>query len=255
LSPSSARRAEKLGYTNVKVFLDGMPAWKKAKQPLYSSVKYLHQMAAFKNSVVIIDTRPSIDVQVGHIEGAIALPADKIAGMQKSFPTQKTAPIVIVATDHDSALESFKTIRGWGYKNASILKGGLESWKKTGVTVATGNAASKIVYIPKPTPGAMSIEDFKALLAQKSTDTTIIDVRTEDEVSAGTIEGALNIPTDEITDRLAEIPKNKKIVTYCSTGIRAEMAYITLKDKGYGATFLNAKTNFSEDGKYTLSEN
>ncbi len=232
-----------------------MPAWKKAKQPLHSSAKYLNEMAEFKNAVVIIDTRSGRDVQAGHIEGATALPIDKIAGMQEKFPSRKTAPIVIVAQDNATALESFNTIRGWGYKNASILKGGFEGWKKAGLPVVTGNAATEVVYVPKPTPGAMGVEDFKAILALKSTDTVIIDVRTEDEVSAGTIEGALNIPTDEISGRLTEIPKDKKIVAYCSTGIRAEMAYIALKDKGYRVTFLDAKTHFSEDGKYTLNEN
>jgi rhodanese-related sulfurtransferase len=232
-----------------------MPAWKKAKQPLYSTAEYLNQMSKFKNSVVIIDTRPDIDFKAGHIGGTTALSVDKLATMQEKFPARKNAPIVIVATDNNSALKSFNIIRNWGYKNTSILNKGFEGWQKAGFAVATGNGATDIVYVPVPTPGAMSVNDFKAILAQKSADTVIIDVRTEDEVSSGTIEGALNIPTDEIADRLSEIPKDKKIVTYCSTGLRAEMAYIALKDKGYGATFLDAKADFNADGKYTLSEN
>ena len=73
--------------------------------------------------------------------------------------------------------------------------------------------------------------------------------------NAGTLANAMNIPTEEITERLAEIPKDKKIVTFCSTGIRAEMAYIALKDKGYTVTFLNGKMDFAGNGDYTISEN
>lgn len=232
-----------------------MPAWKKAKKPLYSSAKYLNQMSKFKNAVVLVDIRPGSAVKAGHIEGTTAIPAENLAAMQGTFPAKKTAPVVIVAADDASALESFAVIRGWGYKNTSILQGGFTGWQNAGFAAVTGEAASAIVYVPKPIPGAMDVADFKAILAQKTADTVIIDVRTEEEAAAGTLAGALNIPTEEIGDRIDEIPQGKNIVTYCSTGIRAEMAYLTLKDKGYGAKFLNGKMDFTEDGKYTVSEN
>jgi len=193
-------------------------------------------------------------VQTAHIEGAVAIAAEKLTAMQEKFPGKKTAPVVIVAAEDSAALQAFATIRGWGYKNASILQGGVKGWQKAGFTVATGQASTDIVYVPKPIPGAMNVEDFKAILAQKAGNTIIVDVRTEEEAKAGSIAGALNIPTDEIGERATEIPKDKSIITYCSTGIRAEMAYIALKEKGYNAKFLNAKTDFAE-GNYTISEN
>lgn len=236
------------------MFLDGLPEWKKAKKPLYSSVKYLNEMAAFKNSVVLVDIRDAAEVKAAHIEGATALPAEQLGGSQAKFPAKKTAPVIIVANDDAAALQAFNTIREWGYKNASILQGGIQGWQKAGFATVAGDAASDIVYVQKPVPGAMTAEAFQAILAKKDDGTVIVDVRTEEEAQAGAIAGALNIPTDEISDRIGEIPKDKQIITYCSTGIRAEMAYIALKDKGFNATFLNAKTDFAE-GKYTISEN
>ena len=44
--------------------------------------------------------------------------------------------------------------------------------------------------------------------------TMLIDVRTKDEFELGAIRGAINIPTDEIRDRLGEISQQKKIVLY-----------------------------------------
>ncbi len=32
---------------------------------------------------------------------------------------------------------------------------------------------------------------------------------------------------------MGELPKDKRIVAHCSTGVRAEMAYHKLKEKGY----------------------
>jgi rhodanese-related sulfurtransferase len=43
---------------------------------------------------------------------------------------------------------------------------------------------------------------------------TLIDVRGPDEYAAGHLPGAVNIPADEVPGRLAEIPRNRPVVTY-----------------------------------------
>lgn len=232
-----------------------MPAWKKAKKPLVASAKYLDAMAKFKNSVVVIDTRDQSAVEAGHIEDTVAIAADQLASMKDAFPAKKDAPIVIVAPDYQAGLASFEIIRGWGYKNATVLNGGFAAAEKAGLTIAKGAAATEIVYVPTPIPGAMSAAAFNELLTKKDAGTMIIDVRTGDEAEAGMISGAVNIPTDEVADHLAEIPKDKKIITYCSTGIRAEMAYLTLKENGYKVNFLKANTEFGADGTFKVTEN
>jgi rhodanese-related sulfurtransferase len=68
------------------------------------------------------------------------------------------------------------------------------------------------------------------------------------------IKGAKLVPDEEILDRLAEIPKDKKIVTHCSTGVRAEMAYHKLKEKGFNVAFLNANIEIDKDGNITKIE-
>jgi rhodanese-related sulfurtransferase len=50
--------------------------------------------------------------------------------------------------------------------------------------------------------------------AQTGPAPTIIDVRSADEYSAGHLPGALNIPADQLGERLAEIPTNRPVVTY-----------------------------------------
>jgi rhodanese-related sulfurtransferase len=43
---------------------------------------------------------------------------------------------------------------------------------------------------------------------------TIIDVRGADEYVAGHLPGAVHIPADELPRRLAEIPRDRGVVTY-----------------------------------------
>ncbi len=64
-------------------------------------------------------------------------------------------------------------------------------------------------------------------------DTTIIDVRTPDEILIGKIEGSINIPLDQIRNKLDSIPLKKKIVLYCGTGLRCYFASRILMQKGF----------------------
>ncbi|MBN2560252.1 MAG: rhodanese-like domain-containing protein [Phycisphaerae bacterium] len=43
----------------------------------------------------------------------------------------------------------------------------------------------------------------------------------------------LRIPTDEIPDRLDEIPSDRLVGVFCSTGLRASMVYAYLRTEGY----------------------
>ena len=66
-------------------------------------------------------------------------------------------------------------------------------------------------------------------------DDLLIDVRRSDEFSAGKIPGAVNIPVDEIRERMHEIPKDKRIYIYCEAGLRGYLAQRILKQNGYNS--------------------
>lgn len=61
----------------------------------------------------------------------------------------------------------------------------------------------------------------------------LIDVRTQDEHSVGHIPGDVNIPLDDLRDRLSEIPRDKKVVVYCGVGQRGYVASCILKGHGF----------------------
>lgn len=61
----------------------------------------------------------------------------------------------------------------------------------------------------------------------------LIDVRTPQEFAMGTIEGAVNIPLDELRNRMQEIPDDKEIILFCQVGQRGYLAYRILIQNGY----------------------
>jgi NADPH-dependent 2,4-dienoyl-CoA reductase/sulfur reductase-like enzyme/rhodanese-related sulfurtransferase len=66
----------------------------------------------------------------------------------------------------------------------------------------------------------------------------LIDVRTPSEYSRGTIPGAINIPVDEIRDRVSEIRKDPILVN-CQVGQRGHTATMLLRELGFDATNLD----------------
>lgn len=64
-------------------------------------------------------------------------------------------------------------------------------------------------------------------------DVSIIDVRETEEVKAGKIPGAVNIPLGLLEFRLQDIDKSKEHVMVCRSGSRSGMAASLLADRGY----------------------
>jgi len=61
----------------------------------------------------------------------------------------------------------------------------------------------------------------------------LLDVRTRGEFERGHIEGAVNIPIDEIRDRTHELPTGRLLLVYCLTGVRSYLVCRTLKQRGF----------------------
>ena len=62
---------------------------------------------------------------------------------------------------------------------------------------------------------------------------TLVDVRTPDEFALGALDGAINVPLDDMRDKLRLIPKDKPVYIYCGVGLRGYLASNILKDNGY----------------------
>lgn len=84
------------------------------------------------------------------------------------------------------------------------------------------------------TPSQISEISQTELLAEPSS-TLILDVRTPGEFAAGHVPGAVNIPHDQLAERLSEVERFRSapVVVYCKSGRRAGMAASVLSDAGF----------------------
>jgi len=84
----------------------------------------------------------------------------------------------------------------------------------------------------------------------KPADEFLLDVRDADELEEfGKLSGAVNIPLPELRDRLGELPRDRRIITYCQKGQRGYLAACALHGHGFDDVanlrggFLQAKLN------------
>ena len=81
--------------------------------------------------------------------------------------------------------------------------------------------------------GKMSPLYWRELRDADLTGVTLVDVRTPDEYALGTIDGAVNIPLDDLRERMDEIPTGRPVWLFCGIGLRGYLASNILKDNGY----------------------
>ena len=73
-------------------------------------------------------------------------------------------------------------------------------------------------------------------ISAPSSQQCVLDVRNPAELERlGAIPNAINIPVDQLRDRLDELPKDQEILVYCMVGLRGNVAYKQLVNNGFTA--------------------
>lgn len=83
--------------------------------------------------------------------------------------------------------------------------------------------------------GDVSIYHWDEIGDLDRTRALLLDVRTKAEFSLGTINGAVNIPLDELRERIGELPADKSIYVFCQVGLRGYIAARMLMGRGFAS--------------------
>jgi len=248
MGTESMKRARALGYRNVKVLGEGMSGWL-ARNSGAISVAALAD--AYRDvPYVLLDARPLDAAAKGFIKGAAAFAVADAKALKLLPKKELKAPIIVYDADgNGNARKVAADIVKAGQGNVMVLAGGLEAARQAGLPLESGAPKAAIAYKNRPVPGSFPMDEFISIIAAIPPDTLILDVRNSDELKDGAIKGAVNIPAQEFFQRATELPMDKKVIAYCNSGARAEMAYHILKAKGYdNVYFLKAHVDF-DNGK------
>ena len=81
--------------------------------------------------------------------------------------------------------------------------------------------------------GVMPVVTWRELAAADRAEVCLVDVRTPEEYALGTIDGAVNIPLDDLRGRLGEIDRDSDVIVFCAVGLRGYLAQRILLGRGY----------------------
>lgn len=237
MSTKSAGLAKKLGYTNVKVMLKGVPGWKKAGRQVVASDKFI-----MEGNIILVDLRSEEASSAGHIPGTVNIPYDELEDYNNDFDPR--APVVVYG---DNEKEAYSKLSKWGIKGVALIDGGIEGYKARGGKLVAGEPATDIEWVRKIGEGEVGTEEFLKVANDGSETQIVLDVRNVQERAEGSFPKTVAIPLDSLEARLSELPKDKEILVHCTTGSRAEMAHSVLQKAGFASRFLVA--DLTCDGK------
>jgi len=169
----------------------------------------------------ILDVREPAEYAKGHLAGSVNI------GLGGQFATwagtllEHTRPIVVVAEpgrEHEAGLRlgriGFDHVKGY-------LRGGMESLA----------ARPDLVWPTERSNAPMVAEELAG-----ANPPMVLDVRTPREWSAKHVAGSVNIPLNHLQERVAEIPRGRRIAVHCAGGYRSSIAASILHQ--YGITNL-----------------
>lgn len=202
----------------------------------------------------LLDVREPSEVEAdGYIEGAVNIPVRELLANLDKLPAKDQPIVVYCASGHRGGM-TLATLKLLGYTNVRNLAGGLNGWKKANLPVVTGSVPEAPVALSTPEMIDQPLfemldgffvampDTFYATKADKlaealtgATPPTIIDIRTAEEFAKdGYIEGAVNVPMEELFTNLDKLPaKDQPIVIHCVSGHRGSIVVMGLRLLGY----------------------
>ena len=267
LSHNSAFKAEKLGYTNIKVYPAGSPDWKAKGAQMSVSAAFIKKQIDEKAPYVLIDARPKRVADKGMIPTAINISDSEFDKHVDKLPTDKAALLIFYCGGLECVLSdnSAEKAKKLGYTNVMTYPPGYPEWEKlhgtpapaagTAAGAAAAPAASSAALVPGKEKGSVTVDSFQAVWQANPGSVMLVDVRDPKEVAAGMIKGSVNIPMNELEKKFGTLPTDKPVVFVCGTGARSGEAYDTVKLLGgkLQAWFLDADVKFNADGSYTMA--
>lgn len=264
LSHKSAFKAEKLGYTNVKVYAEGYPEWKQKGNIGAVSVAYIKKLIDEKAPMTLIDSRPAArKYDKGHIPTAINIPDLHFDKMTDKLPADKAAPLYFYCEGVTCKLSSSSAEKAekLGYSNVWVVPEGYPAWEKAygpGPGAAGGGAA--VAKAPAAEAGkeagSITVVSFEKIMNEAPESILLVDVRDANEFKGGTFKGAINVPINELEKKVETLPADKPIVFFCGAGGRSGEAYdmVKLLKPALKTYFLNASIKWEKDGSYKMAE-
>ena len=172
-----------------------------------------------KRGAVVLDTRPAAQYGAGHVPGSLHV------GLSGQFASWAGAlvppkvPIVLVSEEKEQVREARTRLARVGLDNvAGYLEGGLLSWHRAGLPLATTEQ--------------IGVEELDARIREGHA-ARVVDVRRPAEWQAGHIASAVNVPLNTLESHAADLPRDEPVAVLCAGGFRSSIGTSILERQGF----------------------
>ena len=176
------------------------------------------EVAANETDALMLDTRAPGIFANGFVPNSINI------GIDGSFAPWVGALIpdikqkLLIIADEGREEEVITRLARVGYDyTIGYLKGGFDAWKAS----------------VKETDTIVSVDVNEVANAVNKGEANIIDVRKESEYSSEHVDGATNLPLDNINDSMAALDKDKTYYVHCASGYRSMIFNSVLRARGF----------------------
>jgi rhodanese-related sulfurtransferase len=183
----------------------------------------------------VIDVRSAKEYEAGHIPGSLTVPGGQAVQRADDFMAVRNARVIFISSESARAVMAAYWYRQMGFRDVSVLQGGLRAWVDNGKPLGFGappteplgwETAKKNARLVGPTELAVRLQKFSIWL---------VDVGTSVDFEAGHVPGAQWISRGWIEPKLPErFPdRDRAIVITCPDGRSSAFACRALSGLGY----------------------
>ncbi len=199
-----------------QINLNGPPLLARIPMPRPLPVKDFQ--SAMKGNMAVLDIRMPYSFGGAHIQGSISLWLEGLS-QYGGYLLDYDRPILLVVEDRAQVQEAVRSLIRIGYDDIpGYLRVGMDMWCRAGAPV-------EMTRLTTPSKVKEWIDSGK--------DITLVDVRNLHELRSGVIAGSKLVHVGSVESRMNEIPRDKPVVIYCSSGYRGSTGAELLHKNGY----------------------
>jgi hydroxyacylglutathione hydrolase len=175
------------------------------------------------SGAIVIDTRRAADHAAGHVPRTINIPFNSSFTTRAGWLVPYGRDVYLLVGTGDEAAADVAVAAA---RDLSLI--GLD--RVAGYFEATALAeAGPLEKVPQMNTAELA----ERLADERRPAVTILDVRERGEWEAGHIAGAVNVPLGHLTDRVAELERDRPLVLHCQSGGRSSVAASVLRAHGF----------------------
>ncbi len=200
-----------------------MERGKKALNPISFEV------LANETQALILDTRDPAVFAKGFIPNSLNIGLDGSFAMWVGEMIKDIKQEILLITEKGREEEAIIRLSRVGYDHTiGFLEGGFDAWREAGKEIDMVNR--------------ISAQEFESEMAKNP---IVIDVRKKSEFDSEHVLNAINVPLNQLNEKLSMIPKEEKFIMHCAGGYRSMIAASILKSRAYN-NFVDVEGGMSE---------